>query len=200
MTRRRTTENCVVCFSTTCLAVETKKSCREGKMDFSHTWKFVEPSLKYTENPKFGVPPEKPNLVSFFYNPGVFFATIHNGPFQYLRTLGEPFVESFNFLFHGGLRKASNDILPVEFELKNGQRIKLKINAINIHKPEVSESISPAPKDTNVYPKECRLRHTTYKGKLMVKVGWAINGKPQIPFERSLGEVPIMVCNQHYYF
>lgn len=146
-------------------------------MDFSHTWKSVEPSLKYTENPKFGVPPEKPNL--------------------YLRTLGEPLVESFNFLFHGGLRKAANDMLPVEFELKNGQRIRLKINGISIQKPEVSESLTPAPKNSAVYPKECRLRHTTYKGKLMVKVGWAINNKVQIPFERSLGEIPIMVGSEH---
>ena len=37
-----------------------------NKMDFSHTWESLDPSLKYVQNPKFGVPPAKKNEVSYF--------------------------------------------------------------------------------------------------------------------------------------
>lgn len=92
-----------------------------------------------------------------------------------------------------GLKKAVNDITPLEFALKNGQKVKLKINNAIIHKPAVSESITPAPKVTAKFPKECRLRSTTYKGKIVVQLGWSVNNQIQLPLERSLGEIPIMV-------
>ncbi len=98
-------------------------------------------------------------------------------------------------MFNGGLKKAVSDITPVEFALKGGERIKLKINNIQILKPTVSESITPAPKVSEQYPKECRMRNATYKGKLVVQVGWSINNHVQMPFERSLGEIPVMVRN-----
>lgn len=96
-------------------------------------------------------------------------------------------------MLHGGLKKAIMDITPVEFALKSGEKIMIKIQSVEILKPVVNESISPAPKISEQYPKECRMRNATYKGKLMVQVGWCINNRPQMPFERCLGEIPIMV-------
>jgi DNA-directed RNA polymerase beta subunit len=71
-------------------------------------------------------------------------------------------------MFHGGLKKVARDIIPVEFELKNGQKVKLKISKINILQPTVGETVIPQPKILQIFPKECRMRNSTYKGKLQV--------------------------------
>lgn len=96
-------------------------------------------------------------------------------------------------MLNGGLRKAVLDISPVEFELKDGRKIKLKLNGAQLFKPAVSESVIPAPKITEKFPKECRVRQKTYKGKLVVQIGWSINNKSQLPLEKCVGEIPIMV-------
>ncbi len=44
-----------------------------------------------------------------------------------------------------------------------------------------------------LYPKECRTRKATYTGRLTAQISWWIDGANQIPFERSLGLLPIMV-------
>jgi|688.fasta_scaffold2727938_1 DNA-directed RNA polymerase I subunit RPA2 len=110
--------------------------------------------------------------------------------------MGQPAIESFNYMFHGGLKKVARDIIPVEFELKNGQKVKLKISKINILQPTVGETVIPQPKILQIFPKECRMRNSTYKGKLQVQIFWSVNGKAQIPFDRCLGEIPVMVFNQ----
>ena len=45
----------------------------------------------------------------------------------------------------------------------------------------------------DIYPTECRQRHSTYKGKLCVIFGWSLNGKPMPSITKDLGEVPIML-------
>lgn len=107
--------------------------------------------------------------------------------------LGQPLVESFNFMLNGGLKKAINDISPIEFEMVCGDKVKIKLTSAHIMKPEVSSNINPPPKDTKVYPRECRMRGGSYKGNLTVQFGWSLNGVTQMPLERSCGNIPIMV-------
>lgn len=47
--------------------------------------------------------------------------------FQYLQTLGEPHVDSFNFLLKSGLDLAVKDLQPVEFNLSDGNIIKFAL-------------------------------------------------------------------------
>nr|KAG5708313.1 hypothetical protein BaRGS_034344 [Batillaria attramentaria] len=44
-----------------------------------------------------------------------------------------------------------------------------------------------------VYPAECRERRATYRGDVIVKVGWSVEGKTQGSLERVAGQIPIMV-------
>ena len=40
---------------------------------------------------------------------------------------------------------------------------------------------------------QCRERGVSYSGRIMVRCGWKVNGVIQAPFERYIGQVPIMV-------
>jgi len=47
---------------------------------------------------------------------------------------------------------------------------------------------------------QCRERGVSYSGRIMVRCGWKVDGVAQAPFERYIGQVPIMVkvnCNKH---
>ena len=89
-----------------------------------------------------------------------------------------------------------NDIPPVEFALKNGQRIVLKFNSASIGKPNLPEGVWA--KNQHVYPKESRMRKATYTGRLTAQIGWSIDGQDQRPYDKNLGEIPIMVCNRYF--
>ena len=110
---------------------------------------------------------------------------------QLLKQLGAPAVESFDYMLNGGFHKAIKDILPVEFNLKNGQRIMLRFNSATISKPTLPEG--GWAKNLQVYPKESRMQKGTYSGRLMVQVGWSIDNKLQMPYDKNLGDIPIMV-------
>ncbi|XP_057326194.1 DNA-directed RNA polymerase I subunit RPA2 [Microplitis mediator] len=125
-----------------------------------------------------GVPPEKQNPL--------------------LQTLGAPHLDSFNYMLEEGLDLCAKDIVPVYVKLSNEDRIKLWIDDIEIHQPRVPQG-SIGVKNQKIYPTECRQRGSTYKGKLITKVAWSVNGSQQETLEKDLGEVPIMVksnrCN-----
>jgi len=40
---------------------------------------------------------------------------------------------------------------------------------------------------------KCRERGVSYSGRIMIRCGWKVNGVIQMPFERYIGQVPIMV-------
>jgi len=52
--------------------------------------------------------------------------------FQLLQSLGAPHVESFNYVIREGLDKAVQDILAVEFNLQNDDRICMKFEVRQI--------------------------------------------------------------------
>ncbi|XP_022256344.1 DNA-directed RNA polymerase I subunit RPA2-like, partial [Limulus polyphemus] len=118
--------------------------------------------------------------------------------YQVLQGISKAHVESFNYVLREGLTRAVQDIVPLELELPNEDRIKLEIRDAVIGCPTIHKDSIQAT-DFRVYPVECRSRGTTYKGKLQLTVVWSKNGIVQDTIEKIVGEVPVMVksnvCN-----
>lgn len=112
-----------------------------------------------------------------------------------MQRLGEPHVRSFNYFINKGLSQIVDDLIPVEFVL-NDQRIKLTVTNYSLSNPQVPLG-TIAVKSTFVFPTECRQRGATYKGKLYVDVDWFIDDVRQQPFQKDLGDIPIMVKVKH---
>lgn len=91
-----------------------------------------------------------------------------------------------------GLDEAVADLHPHEFQLPNGDKVKISIEEANISKPLLPLGIIGSKKQV-IMPSECRQRAATYKGRLSIRIHWSVNGLDQMPFEKDLGEVPIMV-------
>lgn len=58
--------------------------------------------------------------------------------------------------------------------------------------PSVPEGVL-AVRHTEIWPTECRQSASTYKGRLIVRVSWTLNGAKQLSIERDLGSIPIMI-------
>lgn len=95
-------------------------------------------------------------------------------------------------MLEDGLFQGLKDSTPVYLTLPNDDKIVLWLDDVHIHKPTVPSNTIGV-KTYKIYPTECRQRGATYKGKIIVRLGWSINGKEQETFEKDLGEVPIMV-------
>lgn len=95
-------------------------------------------------------------------------------------------------MLEDGLFQSLKDSTPVYLTLPNGDKVVLWLDDVQIYKPTVPSSTIGV-KTYKIYPTECRQRCATYKGKIIVRIGWSINGKEQEPFEKDLGEVPIML-------
>ncbi|XP_038219535.1 DNA-directed RNA polymerase I subunit RPA2 isoform X1 [Zerene cesonia] len=129
------------------------------------------PSLAYTSNPDFSKPPKIAN--------------------PYLQCLGTPHIDSFNYMLTDGLKAAIDNLLPVEFELTTGEKLKIQIDEATFAKPSVPmEAVGV--KNQRVLPTECRQRAATYKGDFKVRLTITIDGK-SITVDRSLGQLPIMI-------
>nr|XP_032523234.1 LOW QUALITY PROTEIN: DNA-directed RNA polymerase I subunit RPA2-like [Danaus plexippus plexippus] len=130
-----------------------------------------EPSLKYTSNPDYRRPPKTAN--------------------PYLQCLGTPHIDSFNYMIKDGLKAAIDDLIPVEFDVPSGERIKITIDEAAFAKPSVPmEAVGV--KNQIVLPTECRQRAATYKGDFKVRLSFTVDGKT-ISMDRSLGSLPIML-------
>lgn len=129
---------------------------------------------------------EKPslkNLTSDFGRP----AKSQN---QFLRSLGKPHIDSFNYLLDKGLKQIAESLTPVEFEV-NQTNIKLKINDVCLLPPTVPSSVMGV-RTSAVWPTECRQRASSYSGRLLIKFEWTVGGVDQV-IERDLGTLPIMI-------
>lgn len=109
-----------------------------------------------------------------------------------MQSLGVPHIDSFNYMLEDGLFYSLKDCTPVYLTLTNGDKIVLWMDDVHIYKPTVPSSTIGV-KTCKIYPTECRQRGSTYKGKIVARLGWSVNGKEQEPIEKDLGEVPIMV-------
>lgn len=109
-----------------------------------------------------------------------------------MQSLGAPHIDSFNYMLEDGLFQSLKDSTPVYLTLPNGDKVVLRLDDVHIYKPAVPSSTLGV-KSYKVYPTECRQRGVTYKGKILVRLGWSVNGKEQEALEKDLGEVPIMI-------
>lgn len=111
--------------------------------------------------------------------------------FQYLQCLGAPHIDSFNYMLQDGLQAAIADLVPAEFEVPGGERVKITIDEAGFAKPSVPmEAVGV--KNQIVLPTECRQRAATYKGDFKIRLTLKIDEKC-ITVDRSLGSLPIMV-------
>lgn len=101
-------------------------------------------------------------------------------------------MESFNYLLEEGLADCAKNIYPVEFEMPDGDRVKLFVESISIAPPQVPIT-SIGIRTKKIYPSECRQRASTYSGACTVSVGWAVNGAPRAPIDKNMGDIPIML-------
>ncbi|XP_052744867.1 DNA-directed RNA polymerase I subunit RPA2 [Bicyclus anynana] len=129
------------------------------------------PSTKYIRNPNYGKPPKTTN--------------------PHLQCLGAPHIDSFNFMIQDGLKAAVADLIPIEFELPSGEKVKITIEEAAFAKPSVPvEAVGV--KSQNVLPTECRQRGATYKGDFKIRLCVSVDGKSLV-MDRSLGSLPIML-------
>ncbi|XP_063972531.1 DNA-directed RNA polymerase I subunit RPA2 isoform X2 [Diachasmimorpha longicaudata] len=112
-----------------------------------------------------------------------------------LARLGEPHLDSFNYMLQQGLSDSLKDIIPVHILLANNDKVLLWIKDASIYQPAIPTTTVGA-KSHKIFPTECRQRAATYKGKLMIKLGWSINGQQQESLDKELGDIPIMVRSQ----
>ncbi|KAI5641008.1 RNA polymerase rpb2, domain 6 domain-containing protein [Phthorimaea operculella] len=129
------------------------------------------PSLAYTSHPDYRKPPKIAN--------------------PHLQCLGAPHIDSFNYMVTDGLKAAIADLIPPEFELPTGEKIKITIDEAAFAKPSVPmEAVGV--KNQKVLPTECRQRAATYKGDFKIRLTFAVDGRT-MTIDRSLGNLPIMV-------
>lgn len=97
-----------------------------------------------------------------------------------------------------GLKAAIADLIPAEFEMPSGEKIKITIDEAALAKPSVPiEAVGV--KNQNVLPTECRQRAATYKGDFKIRLNFNVDGR-SIVMDRSLGNLPIMLKVKEIFF
>lgn len=94
-------------------------------------------------------------------------------------------------MIQDGLKAAIADLIPAEFEMPSGEKIKITIDEAAFAKPSVPmEAVGV--KNQKVSPTECRQRAATYKGDFKIRLSFNIDGQITT-MDRSLGALPIML-------
>eukprot|EP00094_Tigriopus_californicus_P000620 TCALIF_00602-PA protein Name:"Similar to POLR1B DNA-directed RNA polymerase I subunit RPA2 (Pongo abelii)" AED:0.03 eAED:0.03 QI:23/0.66/0.75/1/0.66/1/4/44/1177 len=107
-----------------------------------------EPSLKNLTSPEWGRPRPRANPAT--------------------QSLGQPHVESFNFMMGPGLDLVVQDLKPLLFRVpQTEERIALRITEAHLMAPSVVPG-SIGVKEPRVFPTEARQRGITYKGRLNI--------------------------------
>ena len=113
-----------------------------------------------------------------------------------LESLGDPHVQSFNFMLNEGMKLAVDDLRPTEFQLPDsGVRVKILVTECNIHPPHVPPG-SMNVNEPRVFPTEARQRGVSYKGRCQIKYSYWINDVLQPSQEKVLGNLPIMLKSE----
>lgn len=110
---------------------------------------------------------------------------------QNLQCLGAPHIDSFDYMLTTGLDAAIADLIPTEFQLPTGERVKITIDEAAFSKPSVPMT-TVGVKSQKVLPTECRQRASTYKGDFKIRSTFSIDGKC-VTLDRSLGNIPVMI-------
>ncbi|KIV91959.1 hypothetical protein PV10_06445 [Exophiala mesophila] len=123
--------------------------------------------------------------------------------FPALKAAVKPHIESFNALFDQNLidhalkdigTYTTTDGSPRD-TTRAGHRNKLdlKVTEILLEKPVLPSSNKYSVHNRNIYPSECRERHSTYRGKLRARLQYRINNGEWKESIRELGQMPIML-------
>ena len=120
-----------------------------------------------------------------------------------LQAAVKPHIESFNALWDEGLIDAGlKDIgtyTVVDGDPRNPSRdiprnkLDLKVTEILLEKSTLPPSNKHAVDDRNIYPAECRERHSTYRGRLKARLQYRVNNGQWQESIRDLGQMPIML-------
>ncbi|CRK88797.1 CLUMA_CG002625, isoform A [Clunio marinus] len=117
--------------------------------------------------------------------------------FKILETLGAPHISSFDHFLSEGIQTVIANIDPFEFELSNGEKIKIRIENCSIAKPQINQQIDV--KERRFFPAEARQRAVTYGGNCLMTLAWTKNDVNQGTLDFDLGQAPIMIrslaCN-----
>jgi DNA-directed RNA polymerase I subunit RPA2 len=108
-----------------------------------------------------------------------------------LENLGAPHVNSFNHFLEDGMKTIIDSLEPYEFELINGERIKIQVENCEITAPKITSQIDV--KERRVFPSEARQRSITYTGNCSMTLGWSKNGSRNGSIDFDLGPIPIMI-------
>lgn len=158
-----------------------------------------QPSLKNLTNRAFGKPAAQQNPVRIINHNNFHDMLVHSPNsfwlyviifIQTLQELGAPHVDSFNFLIETGLNKAVENLEPKQYAI-NDDKLKFIISEASLSSPTVP--VGTVCSNRAIFPKECRQRAGTYKGKLQIKIDWWLNEQSQEPIYKDLGDIPIMV-------
>lgn len=109
-----------------------------------------------------------------------------------LSELARPHIESFNALFSNSV--IDNVVANMEgIEIRNGDSsLKVFVEDVTVLKPFLSEK-DYGSIDRRLLPCECRERQKTYRGKIIIKYGFFLNGERFHSEERTGGYMPIML-------
>ncbi|CAD6998956.1 unnamed protein product [Ceratitis capitata] len=117
---------------------------------------------------------------------------------DHLKNFGAPHLDSFNEMLTHGLENCAKHMIPVSFKTPAGEQIELRIESIQISRPQVPMAVIDV-KNRLIYPTESRQLHTSYMGMCSARVAWSVSGLEKAPIDVDLGEVPIMLksnaCN-----
>jgi hypothetical protein len=86
----------------------------------------------------------QPNL------PSILIDFVNNS--QILETLGAPHLDSFNHFLTNGIQTVLKSIKPFEFELSNGDKLKVFIEECNVSPPRISQQIDV--KERKIFPSD----------------------------------------------
>lgn len=115
-----------------------------------------------------------------------------------------PHIDSFNALFRDDGKPGLIDHAIVDIGIKtyfdgddgagpiDKNRLTIRYKGVTLHKPQLPPGNKFA-RNRDIYPAECRERHASYKGRLMVTFEYRINDGDPHEFTREMGLVPIML-------
>ena len=136
------------------------------------------------------IEPSYKNLTVGEYNQKNFYGKLKPTQNEKMQQLTKPHIDSFNWFLLYGVKEVAKSIKPMEIRI-NKDIYAFSFSSIEVIKP--TASIDAHCKNNKVYPYECRMRGTTYSGKIKLKVEVTKNGEAFHKILTSLGNIPMMV-------
>jgi DNA-directed RNA polymerase I subunit RPA2 len=115
-----------------------------------------------------------------------------------------PHIESFNAVFGGGRSPGLIHHGLVDIGIKTfldgdpslgpvGRNdLRIRYRDVTLEKPQLPPTNKFAV-NRDIYPAECRERHTTYRGRLLATFEYSISGGDWKEYQLDMGQLPIMV-------